>query len=97
MEKLALRSSITQAKIMGTIVSISGALVVGLYKGPTLISASSQSPSLSVHSPLGSSQTNWIIGGLLIAAEYLLISIWYIVQVFLREFFEYPDLANLMR
>ncbi|XP_062151329.1 WAT1-related protein At5g40230-like isoform X2 [Alnus glutinosa] len=80
MEKLALRSSITQAKIMGTIVSISGALVVVLYKGPTLISASSQSPSLSVHSPLGSSQTNWIIGGLLIAAEYLLISIWYIVQ-----------------
>lgn len=83
MEKVALRSSITRAKFMGTIVSISGALVVVLYKGPTLISASSESPSPSVHSPLGS-QTNWIIGGLLIAVEYLLISIWYIVQVFCK-------------
>ncbi|XP_075673967.1 WAT1-related protein At5g40230-like [Castanea sativa] len=80
MENLALRSSITQAKIVGTIVSISGALIVVFYKGPTIISAASQSPSLSFHFSLGSSQTDWIIGGLLLAAEYLLISIWYIVQ-----------------
>jgi hypothetical protein len=40
MEILALRSSITQAKIMGTIASISGALVVVFYKGPTIISPS---------------------------------------------------------
>ncbi|XP_050271304.1 WAT1-related protein At5g40240-like [Quercus robur] len=82
MEILALRSSITQAKIMGTIVSISGALVVLFYKGPTIISASSQSPSLSLPSPPGSSQANWdwVIGGLLLTAEYLLLSIWYIVQ-----------------
>ncbi|GMY13441.1 WAT1-related protein At5g40240-like [Fagus crenata] len=80
MENLALRSSITQAKIIGTIVSISGALVVVFYKGPTIILAASQSPSISLHFPLGSSQTNWIIGGLLLAAEYLLVSIWYILQ-----------------
>ena len=81
MENLALRSSITQAKIIGTIVSISGALVVVFYKGPTIIPAASQSPSISLHFPLGSSQTNWIIGGLLLASEYLLVSIWYILQV----------------
>ena len=81
MEILALRSSITQAKIMGTIASISGALVVVFYKGPTIISASPESPSPSLHFPLDSSQTNWIIGGLLLAAEYLLLSIWFIVQV----------------
>ncbi|GMY13443.1 WAT1-related protein At5g40240-like [Fagus crenata] len=80
MEILALRSSITQAKIMGTIASISGALVVVFYKGPTIISASPESPSPSLHFPLDSSQTNWIIGGLLLAAEYLLLSIWFIVQ-----------------
>uniref|UniRef100_A0A2N9FKY4 WAT1-related protein n=1 Tax=Fagus sylvatica TaxID=28930 RepID=A0A2N9FKY4_FAGSY len=80
MEILALRScSITQAKIMGTIASISGALVVVFYKGPTIISASPESPSPSLL-PLDSSQTNWIIGGLLLAAEYLLLSIWFIVQ-----------------
>uniref|UniRef100_A0A2N9FJZ1 WAT1-related protein n=1 Tax=Fagus sylvatica TaxID=28930 RepID=A0A2N9FJZ1_FAGSY len=79
MEILALRSSITQAKIMGTIASISGAMVVVFYKGPTIISASPESPSPSLL-PLDSSQTNWIIGGLLLAAEYLLFSISFIVQ-----------------
>ncbi|KAF3958326.1 hypothetical protein CMV_016756 [Castanea mollissima] len=39
MEVLALRSSITQAKIMGTIVSISGALIVVFYKDPAIMSA----------------------------------------------------------
>ncbi|KAB1211741.1 hypothetical protein CJ030_MR6G023244 [Morella rubra] len=82
MENLSLRSSITRAKVMGTILSISGALVVVLYKGPTIIPAPSKSPSLSLHFPLGSSKANWIIGGLLLAAEYLLASICYIVQQF---------------
>jgi len=81
MEKLALRSSSTQAKIMGTIVSISGALVIVLYEGPKIISTSSQPPSLSRHLHLGLSQTNRVIGGLLLAVEYLLFSMWYIVQV----------------
>ncbi|KAK4603759.1 hypothetical protein RGQ29_012315 [Quercus rubra] len=73
MENLALRSSITQVKIMGTLVSISGALVVVFYKGPTIISPS-QSVSLSLHSPQGTSETKWVIGGLLLAVEYLLLS-----------------------
>ncbi|GMY13437.1 WAT1-related protein At5g40230-like isoform X2 [Fagus crenata] len=80
MENLALRSSITQAKIIGTIVSISGALVVVFYKGPTIISAPSQSPSLSLHSPLDTSEKKWVIGGLLLAVQCLLFSSWYIVQ-----------------
>lgn len=80
-----MRSSITRAKVMGTILSISGALVVVLYKGPTIIPAPSKSPSLSLHFPLGSSKANWIIGGLLLAAEYLLASICYIVQVLSKE------------
>ncbi|XP_050271305.1 WAT1-related protein At5g40230-like isoform X1 [Quercus robur] len=80
MEKLGLRSSSTQAKIMGTIVSISGAMVVVLYEDPAVIETSLQSPSLSVHFPLSSSLSNWVIGGLLLAVEYLLFSMWYIVQ-----------------
>ncbi|KAJ7974535.1 WAT1-related protein [Quillaja saponaria] len=82
MEKVAIRSSSTQAKIMGTIVSISGALLVVLYKGPIILSTPSlsPSPSLSLHYPLQSSQTNWILGGLLLTAGYLLLSVCYIVQ-----------------
>ena len=78
MENLALRSSITQAKIIGTLVSISGALVVVFYKAPTIISPS-QSPSLSLHSPRGTSETKWVIGGLLLAVEYLLLSGYHIM------------------
>ncbi|CAL9014568.1 unnamed protein product [Prunus brigantina] len=79
MEKLALRSSSTQAKIMGTLVSISGALVVVLYKGPTILSTPPTvlSPPSAV---VGTSEKNWVIGGLLLAVQYLLSSTWYILQ-----------------
>ncbi|WRX20192.1 hypothetical protein QQP08_012679 [Theobroma cacao] len=56
MEKVALRSSSTRAKIIGTIASMSGASVVVLYKGP------------EVQQPLGSSQSKWeccLVGSLL--------------------------------
>ncbi|KAK6267393.1 hypothetical protein QUC31_018230 [Theobroma cacao] len=68
MEKVALRSSSTRAKIIGTIASMSGASVVVLYKGP------------EVQQPLGSSQSKWVFSGLLLAASYLLSSFWYIIQ-----------------
>ena len=84
MEVLAMRSSITQAKIIGTLVSISGAFVVLFYKGPTIISPS-QSLSLSLHSPRGTSETKWVIGGLLLAVENLLFSGCSIVQVLLCD------------
>ncbi|GLT65152.1 hypothetical protein SLA2020_376000 [Shorea laevis] len=76
MEKVAIRSSSTQAKIIGTTVSISGAFVVVLYKGPTVFTSVS---SVSLQWPLGSSQSQWLIGGLLLVAEFLLFSIFYIV------------------
>ena len=84
MENLALRSSITQVKIIGTLVSISGAMVVVFCKGPTIISPS-QSLSLSLHSPRGTSETKWVIGGLLLAVEYLLLSGCSILQVLLFD------------
>ncbi|KAK7339426.1 hypothetical protein VNO77_20091 [Canavalia gladiata] len=89
MENVALRSSSTQAKILGSLISICGALVVVLYKGPTILSASSPQPSPTVDSPMGStSQTNWILGGSLLAIEFLLVPIWYIIQTNIIK--EYP-------
>ncbi|XAR51833.1 hypothetical protein NMG60_11006587 [Bertholletia excelsa] len=86
MEKLALRSSSSQAKIIGTIVSISGAFVVTLYKGPPVISTSS--PSISLNQPLHSPQSNWVVGGLFLITEYILVPMWYIVQTQIMK--EYP-------
>ncbi|XP_022740896.1 WAT1-related protein At5g40230-like isoform X1 [Durio zibethinus] len=81
MEKVELRSSSTQAKILGTIASISGASVVVLYKGPIVLSSPHlTSSSVLIQRPLGSPQSNWVIGGLLLAMGYLFYSFWYIIQ-----------------
>ncbi|KAK3033554.1 hypothetical protein RJ639_032402 [Escallonia herrerae] len=79
MEKIEIRSLSSQAKIIGTILSILGALVVVIYKGPTLVRTSSN-VSVLLYQPLKSSESDWIAGGLLLTADYVLFSIWYIVQ-----------------
>lgn len=85
MEKLSLRSLSSQAKIVGTMVSITGALVVILYSGPVLITmhATQKSPAVTISFDRStvSSESNWIIGGVLLAASYVMVSIWYIYQV----------------
>ncbi|KAL3526443.1 hypothetical protein ACH5RR_011099 [Cinchona calisaya] len=78
MEKVEIRSLSSQVKILGTIVSIAGALVVVLYEGPTVIRSFKQ--SVLSYQPLNSSHTNWIIGGVLLFADYLVLSLWYVVQ-----------------
>ncbi|PON75973.1 Plant-drug/metabolite exporter [Trema orientale] len=90
MEIIDLRSSTTQAKVIGTIVSISGALVAVLYKGPTILS--SQSPKVSYHS-LGMSQTNWAMGGFLLITDHLLSAAAHILQAHVLKM--YPDELNV--
>ncbi|CAN7059138.1 unnamed protein product [Brassica rapa subsp. trilocularis] len=93
MEQVVLRSSATQAKIIGGVLSISGALVVVLYKGPKVLSAAfftpSSSPTSSLHQQLTSSESSWIVGGILLASQYFLLSAWYIVQTLVMEV--YPE------
>ncbi|KAE8717141.1 WAT1-related protein [Hibiscus syriacus] len=84
MEKIQVGSITSQAKIIGTIVSISGALVVVLYKGPKVFSSS----SLSHQRPLESSEPNWLFGGVLIAVAYLLYSFWYIIQTRVMQIYK---------
>lgn len=82
MEKVIVRNTTCQAKVLGTIVSITGAFVVTFYKGPPIIIV--HTPSLSLHQPintLNSVDRSWAIGGLLLTAEYILVPLWYIVQV----------------
>ncbi|KAJ1432724.1 EamA domain [Sesbania bispinosa] len=91
MENVAIRSSSSQAKVLGTVVSISGAFVVTLYKGPAIIIAHRPSISLFPQSinTLKSVDRSWAIGGLLLTAEYILVPLWYIVQVQIMKV--YPD------
>ncbi|KAF6159881.1 hypothetical protein GIB67_032965 [Kingdonia uniflora] len=75
MEKLNLRSWSSRAKLLGTIVSISGAFTVTLYKGPPIIIFFSTPLQLSL-----SPQPNWILGGILLAVTCLLAAIWNVLQ-----------------
>ncbi|KAM7267201.1 hypothetical protein ACFE04_009367 [Oxalis oulophora] len=89
MESLTLRRSSTQAKMVGTIVSISGALVVVLYKGPIIVSILFTNPSISINSHLHSLQSDWIMGGLLLTAQYIFYTLWYILQTDIMRM--YPE------
>ncbi|KAG2308003.1 hypothetical protein Bca4012_083047 [Brassica carinata] len=94
MEPVRLRSSASQAKIIGAILSISGALVIVLYKGPKVLSGASFTPSSSPPTSLdqhlaSSSDSSWMIGGLLLASQYFLLSVWYILQTRVME--TYPE------
>ncbi|PWA35801.1 nodulin MtN21 /EamA-like transporter family protein [Artemisia annua] len=81
METLSFSNKGTRAKFLGTIVSITGAFVVTLYKGPEVIQNLSSSHSHSPSASLGSTQDNWAIGGLLCTSQNVLVALWFIVQV----------------
>ncbi|XP_076946956.1 WAT1-related protein At5g40240-like [Bidens hawaiensis] len=67
MEKVHLRSYTSQAKIIGTILSISGAIIATIYTGPSLLSTASMN-------------MDWIIGGILLAGQYFLLSFTLVAQ-----------------
>jgi len=79
MEQLDWRKFSSLAKSLGTIVSISGAFIVTLYKGPALllgVSSANSSPK-----PLFTDDSNWILAGLFLAADCVMASAYIILQV----------------
>ncbi|CAH2045099.1 unnamed protein product [Thlaspi arvense] len=92
MEKVSIKKNSSLAKVVGTAVSIGGALVATLYHGPIMFAASQ--PSVYLPQPLSPppsppSNSNWVIGGGLLALEYTLIAISYIIQTHIMR--EYPS------
>ncbi|KAF5191178.1 Wat1-related protein [Thalictrum thalictroides] len=82
-----MRRSSSQAKYLGTIISISGAFIVTLYKGPPIIIIPSHSdlPNQLLLSP----KSNWVFGSLLLASSCLLSALWKIYQTATMK--EYPS------
>ncbi|XP_076897461.1 WAT1-related protein At3g28050-like [Bidens hawaiensis] len=89
METLSFSNKSCRPKLVGTIVSVIGAFIVTLYKGPKVIWGlwSSSSNSLSVS--LGASQPNWVLGSLFLIAQFILVPVWYIIQTQIMK--EYPS------
>ncbi|KAI4328222.1 hypothetical protein L6164_020595 [Bauhinia variegata] len=79
MEEFHWRLSSSQAKVLGTIISISGAFVITFYKGPSIFKGHFSLPSHNelVFPP----HSNWIFGGFFCAIEALLASASYLYQV----------------
>ncbi|KAI6670210.1 hypothetical protein NL676_005095, partial [Syzygium grande] len=84
MEKVSLSRRSRQAKIIGTVMSISVASVITLYKGLPIIFNSK--PSLSLYPLEHSSNSNWVVGGILLTAEYILVTLWYILLLYYTYF-----------
>lgn len=84
MEKVDLRRSSSQAKIFGTMISVTGALVATLYKGPAIFSA-----ALPSNLPLFSEHSMWIIGGSLLLLTAFSSATWNIAQTATVKLF--PD------
>lgn len=78
MEKLDWRGS-SISKSMGTVVSIAGAFIVTFYRGSPILAT--PSPSNLPEQLFLSQQSNWVFGGLLLAADCVMSSAWLILQV----------------
>ena len=82
LEKLNIRSSSTQVKVMGTLVCISGALVATLYKGPQIWTPSSLRLDLFAQSPpILAKRKNKLLGGVFLFTSGICVSFWNILQV----------------
>ncbi|KAK9008152.1 hypothetical protein V6N11_075054 [Hibiscus sabdariffa] len=83
--KLDWRSSSSQAKLMATFISIAGFIFVELYRGPFI-----RTSPVSLARPLQaipnlfvfySTPDRWVLGGILLAAANLSVSIWNTIQM----------------
>ncbi|KAL4303415.1 hypothetical protein GQ457_10G025520 [Hibiscus cannabinus] len=80
MENLEWRRTSSQAKVVGTVVSVTGAFIITFYKGPTILSSSPQ--------------LQWILGGLFLATEAFMTSAWYIIQAMVLK--KFPAVLTVM-
>ncbi|KAK8526480.1 hypothetical protein V6N12_020951 [Hibiscus sabdariffa] len=83
--KLGWGSSGCQAKLIGTLISITGIIVVELYGGPFIptspVSLAHPLQLIPIHFVFYSTPDRWVLGGLLLAAANLSLSILNIIQV----------------
>ncbi|GJY37030.1 EamA domain, WAT1-related protein [Tanacetum coccineum] len=92
MEKVNIRKSSSLAKLFGTVVAISGAMVFTFYQGPEIFQTapSPDSPNqLSMSRP-----SDWVIGGLILVIGGIIGALWNVLQSATAR--EYPDQRTMV-
>lgn len=84
MEGLNLRRTSDLSKSLGTLVSIAGASIVTLYKGPAIMNKTLTLGSSALFTP---SQQNWVLGGMLLAIAAFSTAAWSIVQTWILKIY----------
>ncbi|KAF8009859.1 hypothetical protein BT93_J0748 [Corymbia citriodora subsp. variegata] len=86
MEEVSLNRRSSQAKIIGTLLTVCGASVITLYRGPPVIFTPEL--SLSLYPLANTSNSNWTIGAILLTADHVLATLW---DILLKQIMkEYP-------
>nr|GEX49252.1 EamA domain, WAT1-related protein [Tanacetum cinerariifolium] len=88
MEKIELKSSSSQAKLLGTIIAITGATVFTFYQDPNLFQTDSSNQLLS------SQPSNWVFGALILVICGILGSLWSVLQT--KTARDYPDQQTIV-
>ncbi|KAK6935636.1 EamA domain [Dillenia turbinata] len=102
MEKVKLGSARGRAKVMGTLICISGSLVFTLWKGGCLFKGFVNRPMINIYDDRGSivglrhNKANWIKGSALILLSYIAWSGWLILQAIVYKVYPAPLSLNAL-
>ena len=80
MEQVHLNRKDGIAKVLGTLASVAGALVITLYKGPAVYSPNSPSNKLDFYSFGDAKGKNWTVGCICLIGHSLCWSSWIVLQ-----------------
>ncbi|XP_059629665.1 WAT1-related protein At1g43650-like [Cornus florida] len=91
MESVSIRQWHGRAKVLGTMMVLSGAIVLILYKGPPLYSGTQKgAPNASINHI---SRSDWIKGALIMLSSNIMSSMWLIMQEHIVK--QYPSTLRL--
>ncbi|KAI3812106.1 hypothetical protein L1987_16811 [Smallanthus sonchifolius] len=91
MEAIDIKRLTTQAKFIGTVVSIAGAIIMTLYQGPSIIPYGLKS---KVSKRFLGQPSNWVLGGILLTIDAIFASMYIISQAIVLK--KYPVVIDLM-
>lgn len=94
MERIKIRELRSQVKVMGTLVTLAGAMLMTLYKGPEIHLFHSDTTHYQNESHSPQSHKNWVTGTLFILLGCVAWSSFYILQVNYIHAFKYKFILN---